>query len=99
VKYIQVREVSYILAAGPYAELLVADRKHLVRMSMNTLEEQLDPQRFMRIHRSTIVRLATIEVIHKAPGGDYEAQLRNGIRLSVSRTRLDELERRMAAAP
>jgi two-component system LytT family response regulator len=99
VKYIQVREVLYVLAAGPYAELFVADRKHLVRMSMNMLEEQLDPARFMRIHRSAIVQLASIEVLHKAPGGDYEIQLRNGIRLSVSRTRLEELERRMAATP
>lgn len=99
VKYIQVREVLYIVAAGPYAELFVADRKHLVRMSMNTLEEQLDPQRFMRIHRSAIVQLAMIDVLHKAPGGDYEIQLRNGIRLSVSRTRLEELERRMASTP
>jgi two-component system LytT family response regulator len=99
VKYIQVREVLYIVAAGPYAELFVADRKHLVRMSMNTLEEQLDPQRFMRIHRSAIVQLAIIDVLHKAPGGDYEIQLRNGIRLSVSRTRLEELERRIASTP
>ena len=99
VKYIQVRDVLYIVAAGPYAELFVVDRKHLVRMSMNTLEEQLDPQRFMRIHRSAIVQLAMIDVLHKAPGGDYEIQLRNGIRLSVRRTRLDELERRMASTP
>lgn len=99
VKYIQVREVLYIMAAGPYAELFVADRKHLVRMSMNTLDEQLDPQRFMRIHRSAIVQLAMIDLLHKAPGGDYEIQLRNGIRLSVSRTRLEELERRIASTP
>jgi two-component system, LytTR family, response regulator len=99
VKYIQVRDVHYILAAGPYAELFVADRKHLIRMSMNTLDEQLDPLRFMRIHRSAIVQLACIDVLHKAPGGDYEVQLQNGIRLSVSRTRLEELERRLIATP
>jgi hypothetical protein len=38
-------------------------------------------------------------VLHKAPGGDYEVQLQNGIRLSVSRTRLEELERRLIATP
>ena len=99
VKYVQVRDVNYILAAGPYAELFVADRKHLIRMSMNTLDEQLDPHRFMRVHRSAIVQLACIDMIHKAAGGDYEVQLQSGIRLSVSRSRLDELERRMAATP
>jgi two-component system LytT family response regulator len=99
VKYVHVRDVQYILAAGPYAELYVADRKHLIRMSMNALDEQLDPLRFMRIHRSAIVQLACIDVLHKAPGGDYEVQLQNGIRLSVSRTRLEELERRLIATP
>jgi two-component system LytT family response regulator len=99
VKYVQVREVLYILASGPYAELYLADRKHLVRVSMNTLEEQLDPARFMRVHRSAIVQLSLVDVLHKAPGGDYEVQLRNGIRLNVSRTRREELERRLAAVP
>ena len=99
VKYVQVRDVLYILASGPYAELYLTDRKHLVRVSMNTLEEQLDPSRFMRVHRSAILQLAMVDTLHKAPGGDYEVQLRNGIRLSVSRTRREELERRLAAVP
>lgn len=99
VRYVQVRDIQYILASGPYAELFLAERKHLVRVSMNTLEEQLDPARFMRIHRSAIVQLAMVEILHKAPGGDYEVQLRSGVRLSVSRARLEELERRLAAVP
>ena len=99
VKYIQVRDIHYILASGPYAELFVADRKHLVRMSMNTLDEQLDPLRFMRIHRSAIVQLACIDVLHRAAGGNYAVELQSGIRLSVSRTRLEELERRLIATP
>ena len=99
VRYVQVRDVHYIISSGPYAELYLANRKHLVRVSMNTLEEQLDPSRFMRVHRSVIVQLAMVEVLHKAPGGDYEVQLRTGIRLNVSRTRREELERRLAAAP
>ena len=99
VRYVQVRDVIYILSSGPYAELYLADRKHLVRVSMNTLEEQLDPARFMRVHRSAIVQLSMVDILHKAPGGDYEVQLRNGIRLNVSRTRREELERRLAAVP
>lgn len=99
VRYVQVRDIHYILASGPYAELYMADRKHLVRVSMNALEEQLDPARFMRVHRSVIVQLALVEVLHKAAGGDYEVQLRTGIRLSVSRSRREELEQRLRAAP
>ena len=99
VKYVQVRDIHYIMASGPYAELYLADRRHLVRVSMNTLEEQLDPSRFMRIHRSAIVRLAMVDTLHKGSGGDYEVQLRSGVRLSVGRSRREELERRLAASP
>lgn len=99
VKFVQVRDINYIMASGPYAELYLPDRRHLVRVSMNTLEEQLDPARFMRVHRSAIVRLAMVDTLHKGAGGDYQAQLRNGVRLSVSRSRREELERRLAANP
>src|SRR5690348_17660378 len=46
-----------ISASGPYAELHVADKTYAVRERMQTLEEQLDPSVFFRIHRSAIVRL------------------------------------------
>jgi len=49
----------------------------------------------MRVHRSAIVRLDAVDVLHKGPGGDYEVQLKNGTRLRVSRARREELERRL----
>ena len=57
IKPVSVSEIDYILASGPYAELVVAGRRHLVRESMQSLEDRLDPRRFLRIHRSVIVRL------------------------------------------
>jgi two-component system LytT family response regulator len=62
---------------------------------MQTLEERLDPVRFMRVHRSVIVRIALIDTFHRGAGGDYEVQLKGGTRLRVSRTRREELERRL----
>ena len=62
---------------------------------MQTLEDRLDPARFVRVHRSIIVRLDLIDALLKAAGGDYEVQLRTGARLKVSRSRREELERRM----
>jgi two-component system, LytTR family, response regulator len=96
VRYVQASDVDYILADGPYAELYVGDRRHLIRESMQTLEDRLDPSRFMRVHRSAIVRLDAVELLHKGAGGDYEVQLKNGARLRVSRSRREELERRLA---
>lgn len=97
VRYVQASDVDYILADGPYAELYVGGRRHLIRESMQTFEERLDPARFMRVHRSAIVRLDAVDVLHKGAGGDYEVQLKNGARLRVSRSRREELERRLGA--
>ena len=93
VRPVPVSEIDYITAAGPYAELHVGDRRFVIREAMQTLEERLDPDRFMRVHRSVIVRLDLVEALHRAPGGDYEVQLKGAGRLKVSRSRREALER------
>ena len=95
VQVVPVADIDFIVASGPYAELYVKDRRHLIRESMTVLEERLDPAQFLRIHRSVIVRIALVETLHKSPGGDYEVQLKGGRRLRVSRSRREELERRL----
>ncbi|HEY0930005.1 MAG TPA: LytTR family DNA-binding domain-containing protein [Gemmatimonas sp.] len=93
VKPVPVADIDYILASGPYAELVVAGRRHLVRESMQSLEDRLDPRRFLRIHRSVIVRLDRVEGLKRGAGGDGEVLLKGGGRLRVSRTRREALER------
>jgi two-component system LytT family response regulator len=98
VRVVPVADVDFILASGPYAELHVGERRYVIRESMQTLEDRLDPARFMRIHRSVIVRLALVDTFYRGAGGDYEVQLKGGTRLRVSRTRREELERRLDIA-
>ena len=93
VRPIPVEEIDFITSDGPYAELHVADRRHIIRESMQSLEDRLDPGKFMRVHRSVIVRLALVDVLHRGAGGDYELQLKNGQRVRVSRARRDALEK------
>ena len=96
VRFIPVSEIDYILASGPYAELVVGDRKHLIREAMQNLEHQLDPARFFRVHRSAIVQLDRVDALLKAPGGDCDVQLRNGVKIKIARSRREELEKRLA---
>ncbi len=98
VKIIPVRQIDFIEASGPYAELHVGDRTYLVRERMQTLEERLDPAQFFRIHRSAIVRLGLVETLHRGAGGDYAVQLKTGARLKVSRSRFDDLAQLLGAA-
>jgi two-component system LytT family response regulator len=96
VRFIPVSDIDYILASGPYAELVVGDRKHLIREAMQNLENQLDPARFFRVHRSAIVQLDRVDALLKSPGGDCDVQLRNGMKIKIARSRREELEKRLA---
>lgn len=95
VRVVPVAEIDFIVASGPYAELYSGDRKYVIREAMQTLEDRLDPDSFIRTHRSVIVRLDLIETLHKGAGGDYEVQLKSGRRLRVSRSRLEALEKKI----
>ncbi len=95
VRVVPVSQIEYITASGPYVELHTSARAYLIREAIHTLEEKLDPNRFLRIHRSIIVRVDLIDTFHRGAGGDYEVQLKGGARLRVSRSRREELERRL----
>ena len=95
VRFIPVDDIDYIEASGPYAELVVGGRRHVIREAMQTLEERLDPTRFMRVHRSAIVQLDRVDTLLRGAGGDYEIQLKDGTRLRVSRSRREDLAQRL----
>jgi two-component system LytT family response regulator len=98
VRVVPVDEVEYVTASGPYAELHTSERGFVIRERMQALEERLDPSRFLRVHRSVIVRLDRIDALLRGGGGDYAVRLKSGVKLRVSRTRVEELEKRMGVA-
>ena len=65
---------------------------------MHVHGERLDPDQFFRVHHSAIVRFDLIEGLTRNASGDYSVQLKGGLTLKVSRSRSDELERRMGLA-
>jgi two-component system LytT family response regulator len=95
VRVVPVKQIDYLVASGPYAELYVGEKRYLIRERMQALEERLDPAKFFRIHRSAIVRLDLIETLIRNPGGDYAVQLKGGVKLKVSRSRFETLEQTM----
>ena len=91
---VPVEEIDYIRASGVYAEVVAGKNRYLIRESLQALEEQLDPEEFMRIHRSELVRLDRVEMLVRT-GSDHEIQLKSGVRLRVGRSRRAELEQRL----
>ena len=90
---LKVNEIDFIEADGNYAKLHVGRKAHLLREKMHDLEGRLDPERFVRIHRSVIVNLDRIKEMHPHFNGDYIVVLEDGRQLRLSRTRRDHLER------
>jgi two-component system LytT family response regulator len=88
-------EIDWISAAGHYLELHIGNEMHLIRDKLSEIEKKLDPQVFMRIHRSTIVNLDRIKSLHPLFNGDQLIILKNGRELNLSRTYYDKLMMRL----
>jgi len=84
--FVDLDAVDWLEAADNYVRLHVQQREYLVRETLAALEAQLDPERFARIHRSAIVRIDGVAEIRPTSHGDAEVVLRNGSRLTASRT-------------
>ena len=67
------------------AEIHVAGRTHLMRETMARLEARLDPKRFVRIHRSTIVNIDRLRKLTPTFAGEYVVVLHDGTKLKLSR--------------
>ncbi|HJR58186.1 MAG TPA: LytTR family transcriptional regulator DNA-binding domain-containing protein [Vicinamibacterales bacterium] len=78
-------EVASFEAQGNYVRLRTGTGHHLLRITMAELEKRLDPKRFARIHRSTMVNIDRIKEITPAWHGDFEVLLQDGQRLRLSR--------------
>ena len=92
---VPVAQIDFVTASGQYVELHVGTHRYIIRESMQHLEERLDPEHFVRVHRSAIVRLSLVDTLLRSEGSDYQVQLKGGVRLPVGRSRRETLERRL----
>jgi len=83
--FLKTDEIDWIEAAGNYVKLHVGRDSHMIRETMNGIEAKLDPAKFIRIHRSTVVNIDRIKELHPMFSGDYAVILRNGTELALSR--------------
>jgi two-component system, LytTR family, response regulator len=83
---VEISNIDWIEAAGDYAQFHVGEKIYLIRESLNTLETMLDRSDFLRIHRSSIVRLDRIVRVSALPNRDGYLTLKSGTSLRVSRS-------------
>lgn len=83
--FLKAEEIDWIEAEGDYMKFHVAGRAHLMRETMARLEARLDPKRFIRIHRSTIVNIDRLRKLSPSFAGEYAVVLHDGTKLKLSR--------------
>jgi two-component system, LytTR family, response regulator len=96
VTLLPVEEVDYIEADDDYVQVHAGGRSHLLRQPLRELEAQLDPRRFLRIHRSTVVNVARIRSLEPLFHREYWVVLLGGQRLKLSRSYRVSLEALLA---
>ncbi len=83
--FLKADEIDWIEAEGDYMKFHVGGKTHLMRETMARLEERLDPKRFIRIHRSTIVNVDRMRKLSPSFAGEYAVILQDGTKLKLSR--------------
>lgn len=89
--FVDVADIDWVEAAENYVEIHAGRAEHLLHVTMAALEKSLDPELFLRIHRSVIVNLRRIKELQPVMHGEYVITLSNGIRLQSGRMYSEKL--------
>jgi two-component system LytT family response regulator len=92
--FLSVSDIRWIGAEENYVRICTEGETHLLRETMSRLEERLDPQMFLRVHRSAIVNLQYLKEVRTEPNGEFTVVMVNGQKVAMSRSyhaRISEL--------
>lgn len=97
--FLETSEIDWIEAEGNYVSVHAGKKSHLLRETISSLEAQLDPKKFLRIHRSSIVRIDRIRELQPWFHGEFRVVLQNGMQLTLSRNYRDKLQEALGKLP
>ena len=93
-----VADIDYLSAAANYVHIHSAGQVFRVRSTINAIEQRLDPKKFGRVHRCTIVNFERVKESHALQRGDYLLVLHDGSQLKMSRRHRNKLEKLLPVA-
>jgi two-component system LytT family response regulator len=97
--FLETGDIDWIEAEGNYVSVHSGKKSHLLRETISSLESQLDPRKFVRIHRSSIVRIDRIQELQPWFHGEYRIILHNGTQLTLSRNYREKLQEALGKLP
>jgi two-component system, LytTR family, response regulator len=83
--FVPIDQILWIEAANKYVVVHTTAGTHIARQTIQRLQDKLDPEQFVRIHRSTVVRKSAVRGLHPLFHGDYIVKLVNGAEVTLSR--------------
>lgn len=83
--FVKTDDIDWIEAAGNYIKIHVGKKSHMLRETMSSIENRLDPDKFLRIHRSRLVNIDRIKELNPLFSGDYLVTLSDNTELNLSR--------------
>lgn len=86
ISFIDTRNIKYILASGYYAEIYMYNKKHLLRESLTNLISELNPNNFIRIHRSTIINIDEIDEIISSNYSEIDVKMKDTEQFRISKS-------------
>ncbi len=92
---VNVQDIQWIDAAGDYMCVHALDGMHIMRKTMKELEQELNPQWFVRVHRSAIANIRFVKKLVSHISGEYHLILQNDTELKVSRSHRDKVKAAM----
>ncbi|HEY0376575.1 MAG TPA: LytTR family DNA-binding domain-containing protein [Pyrinomonadaceae bacterium] len=92
VLFLKAEEVDWIAADDYYVKLHAGRKTHMLRETLSDLEARLDPEKFIRIHRSTIINIERVKELHPHFNGEYLVMLQDGTELKLSRSRREQVQ-------
>jgi two-component system, LytTR family, response regulator len=94
-RFVTASDIDWIEAAGIYVNLHVQGKEFVYRTSLGAVTKRLDPFRFVRIHRSSVVNLKSVAQLEPMSHGEFEVLLKDGTRLALSRHYRADVEKRL----
>ena len=91
ITFLSTNEINWIEADDKYVHLHTSKARAMVRQTLTAMEEQLDPAKFRRVHRSAIVNVERIAELQPLFSGEYSILLQDGTKLTLSRNYKDKL--------
>ncbi len=83
--FVKTEDIDWIEAAGNYMIVHAGNDNHILRETMSALEQQLPPEKFLRVNRSAIINLERVRELQPLTAGDHAVVLRNGAVLEMTR--------------